>query len=77
MSDSVPPTDNILSLPSEPPVGHIIELLDGNSAGTRYKRDDGKGWRRLGWADSDRWYSWSEIWCVVTEDGAGGEARSQ
>jgi hypothetical protein len=67
-------SSEILRLPDEPPVGAIVELLDGSHQGDRYRRDD-KGWMLLapyiGRDDEHRW-SWSEIWWAVTEDGVGG-----
>lgn len=67
---------DILSLPPEPPPGAIVEILDGNNRGERYRRDNKGG--VAGWLqlyppyDPPKWSSWSMIWWSVTEDGGGG-----
>lgn len=63
----------VLTLPEEPPLSAVIELLDGVNKGERYRRysNDKRGWRRVG-VTSDASHDWSEVWWAVTEDAGGG-----
>ena len=62
----------ILSLPDEPVIGAIVEIIDGTNVGNRYRRRDSDGWIRIRPYDDSESWSWSSIWWAVTEDGAGG-----
>lgn len=67
------PDPLIISLPPEPAVGTVVEIVDGENAGDRYRRET-ESWSRQIQYDH-RWvsgYSWSSIWSAVTADNGGG-----
>jgi hypothetical protein len=61
----------IITLPVEPDVGTVVEIVDGSNKGSRYKRIGPVVWRELRYTPS-RDVHWSWIWWAVCEDGAGG-----
>lgn len=70
------PSSEIMCLPNEPPIGAIVEIVDGANRGNCYRRTgaDDRGWVRI-YPDppiTEWWVSWSEIWWAVTEDSSGG-----
>ncbi len=65
-------TEQLITLPPEPPDGTVVEIVDGQNKGNRYRRYD-TTWRELNIDGTEgRYYTWSAIWWAVTEDASGG-----